>query len=349
MGELQFETTASSLALGDWHDALAAARNSQVRHVRLICQNLARKPPPFPGALELLLGRCLAEAGQDLDEAIQLLRGAQEANPRNVTLPHVIALAHLRLGQNREAAALFKKHGLPHDSFLLAQVALTLEIQLRPLPDSPPDDWPDFPPQFAAIADTAVFIAATETGPPDPADPLVPPSRPMSPEPKMSWAQQHDLGNRLTRWEKCYENFESKQIVQEVNQAMRDGLGGDDLHLLAGLACEEGGDALRARLHLARCIELEPNQLMARTYLARVYWRSGWIELAEDLWRSLPIEGPDDYGRHYHLALAHEAAGRRADALEAFMVALADFYMETREFYIERTYRRWLRRLGLES
>lgn len=348
MGELQFETTASSLALGGWYDAIAAARQSQVRRVRLICQNLARKPPPFPGALELLLGRCLAEAGQDLDEAVQLLKGAQAVNPNNISLVHVLGLAHLRLGQNQEAAAIFEKHRLPHDAYLLAQVALTMEMQLRPLPESPSEDWPDVPPQFAAIANTAVFEAATQTGPPDPADPHVPPSRPIAPEPKMSWGQQRDLDRRLNRWERYFEKFEATRIVHEVNEAMRDGLGGDDLHLLAGLACEEGGDALRARLHLARCIELEPNQMMARTYLARVYWRCGWIELAEDLWRSLPIEGPDDYGRHYHLALAYEAAGRRVEALEAFMVALGDFFMETREFYIERIYRRWRRHVGAE-
>src|SRR5690606_24677617 len=99
------------------------------------------------------------------------------------------------------------------------------------------------------------------------------------------------------------------ELIREVTAAMGAGLVSSDLHLLGGLAAEEGGDGERARAHLALALDLDPGQLIAQTFLGRVYWRNGWNELAEAIWRNLPVEGPDDFGRHYHLALLHASNG----------------------------------------
>lgn len=244
--------------------------------------------------------------------------------------PHALALALLRIGRDSDAAALFQANALPHDHSLLSLIALALEARLRPLPTALPEGWPPWAPQLG----------------PDPAIPLPP----MDPTPtnvrtttlKLSAGQKRQLAAFLVRMEGYYKNFELVVLMKEVGVALGYGLESPDLHLIGGLAAEEAGDAIRARVHLSTALALEPGQLIARTFLGRVYWRLGWNGLAIDLWRSLPVEGPDDYGRHYHLALGYDAEGRRADALFALQIALKDFYIETREFFIDRVYSRWL-------
>lgn len=324
---------ASSQAItepGAWQEAFAAARAGRVEAVREICDALKAKPPAFAGAHEYLLGRCLAEAGRDLDESIDLLDRAQKADANNALTPFALALAYLRSGRADQAAQIFKKRNLPHDETLLAHVTLELEMSLRPWPERAPADWPAWPPQLG----------------PDPSEATSPAQAAEEPlegqAPKLTWGQRRALGAVVARLEDHYHAHRMVELESEVAAALEKNLDGADLQLIAGIACEEAGDAPRARAHLARALAMEPTQLMARTFLGRVYWRNGWHDLAESLWRSLPVEGPDDFGRHYHLALAHESAGRRVEALQCFHIAVRDFFIETREFYIQRIFERWL-------
>ncbi|MBI3736982.1 hypothetical protein HY256_10770 [Candidatus Sumerlaeota bacterium] len=286
---------------------------------------------------------------------------------------------------------ILKTEKLPHDPFLLAQMALTMETQIRDWPERLPEGWPAMPEELEKQgamrgddgkneknennakngknerteigelesckaqgeprSNTDIAIVPS----PSSSDTQEPPSSPSSHtshppatprKPKLTRAQRRLLQKLIPRMETDFLEHRCAEAVAGANELIGAGAEDPEMHLIAGLACEEGGDGPRARMHLVRLIEFEPAQMMARTFLARVYWRNGWNDLAEDLWRSLPIEGPDDYGRHYHLALAHEAAGRRADALRTMLAGLNDFYMETREFYIERAWWRWNRRVG---
>ena len=80
--------------------------------------------------------------------------------------------------------------------------------------------------------------------------------------------------------------------------------------------------------------------------LARVYWRQGWFPLAEQLLESVPVEGPDDFGKHYHLALVANSLGRRVEARRYMGEALDGFFVETHEFFIQRALDRWLSRFS---
>ncbi len=313
---------------GPWQNALNAARAGDVPSARTICESLKQISDPFPAAHDFLLGRCLAESGENSDEAIALLQRAGEINPRNILIPHTLALALLRGGRSAEAAVLLRDHGLPHDLVLLAQLALSMESALRPWPSVLPDGWP------APVAESE----------PQPVDPTVPvlPSSPPREKPQLRWSRRRRLSKLLDLIERLFTQHRLDEGIQQINRASEEGLEDDDLHLLGGMISEEAGDAARARTHLAVALQWEPRQLMARSFLGRVYWRNGWNDLAEDLWRSLPIEGPDDFGRHYHLALALDAQGRRTDALASMDIALRDFFMETREFHIERLVWRWM-------
>lgn len=313
-----------------WDRALRAARLGDSDVALEICEALAREEPPFPGAHEYLRARCLAEAGVELDTAIELARQVLEIDQGNVLAPHVLALALMRAERLQEAAEAIERHGLPHDEALLMQTTLTMEMQCRPWPKALPEDWPPWPPQLG----------------PEPGS--EPPAYGESPTlvtaaPAMNRAQRRQVRSIVGELDNLLGEHKPARLLREVAGALGAGLDSAEIELMAGIAAEEGGDPERARAHLSLSLAMEPNQLLGRTFLGRVYWRAGWNDLAEDLWRSLPVEGPDDFGRHYHLALAHEAAGRRAEALEAISIALRDFFIDAREFYIERALARWQR------
>ncbi len=333
-----------SSAPASWQSALAASRNGNIAVAREICAELSLRPPPFAGGHELLLGRCLAEAGADAPEAVDLLLRARELAPENLSIPHALALALLRAGRSSEAAVILKNQGLPHDSSLLAQIALMIESEIRPWPERLPNNWPDWPAQWRETA-LPEPTPAQDTAPTSIPVPILP-IPPIPPIPKLTRGQKRELGKRLIQIESDFMEYRTREAMIAVNEAMDAGLEDPSLHFVAGLAAEQGGDGPRARRHLARLLDAEPNAMLGRAFLARVYWRNGWNDLAEDLWRSIPIEGPDDYGRHYGLALAHEAAGRHADALAAMQLGLRDFFMETREFHLERAFQRWLAFVG---
>jgi tetratricopeptide (TPR) repeat protein len=327
-------TTKAAHSLTDWGSVLEFARRGDRVRAFEGCEAFEREAEPFPGAALFLRGRCLTELGEDLAEAIRLLEAAIEIDPRNVLTPTVLALAWLRSGDTRRAADYFREHGLPHDDDLLGQIMLTIELAGRPWPDALPEGWPPWPallgPDPTRFSPPMDEDATTEPPPPS----------------KLGRAERRELTALMNRLEVDFMERSPLQLAREVSAAMGAGLNSSDLHLLGGLACEEGGDGLRARAHLSLSLDLEPAQTISRTLLGRVYWRNGWNDLAEAVWRNLPVEGPDDFGRHYHLALLHEGNGDRGAAAEAMRVALHDFYVDTREIFIERVFRRWLRREG---
>lgn len=317
----------------NWSQILEVARNGDAAAARKMCGAAFSSGEPFPGAREYLLGRCLAEAGEDLEEAVGLLETAVELDAKNQMTPWALALALMRSGRSAEAATILEKRGLPHDNNLLAQLALQMEAEQRVPPETLPEGWPPWHAQ----------LGPDPTVPLPPMDEVEEPPRP-APE-EMSRAQRKELAETLARLESDYfhHKLEPLELIREVHAALSAGMADAELHWLGGVACEQGGDSIRARMHLSIALEMDPDQFYARTFLGRVYWRTGWFDLAEPLWRSIPVHGPDDYGRHYHLALLHAAQGRREDAFYAMNVALEEFFMEVREFFIEQAFQRWLR------
>ena len=338
-----------------WDEALKASRQGEVARAREICEAISGLADAFPGAPEYLLGCCLTEAESGLEEAIELLTHVTQVNPKHILAPQVLALALMRAGREGEAAGHLKRTGLPHNLDLLAQMALTMETRRRPLPESPPERWPVWPDGDAMPSTGSPETAA---GPPDSKpqdlesressdDPSQVPSPSlepveMPPPIRLTRSRNRKMAKKVGGLECLFSDRKFLDLAKEVATLMQEGPISSDLHLIAGLTCLEAGDASGARFHLASALEMKPENLLARTFLGRVYWRYGWNDLATDLWRSLPVEGPDDSGRHYHLALAHESGGRRTQALEAMNVALSDFFIETREFFIELAYLRWM-------
>jgi len=282
--------------------------------------------------------------------------------------------------QKAEAAAIWQKLGLPLDLELLGQVALTLEAQTRPWPaqsparelawpaglERPGDETPEIgpAPQITNLAETAPEVGETpaarqpeeteeadsarakdaaEGAPPyaglgaaDRAESALPMPKPLN------YFGRRALSRAVDKMESRLLDDRPLEVIEQADALLARGMESGEVHLVAGLAAEEAGDPLRARAHLARANALDPALLLARAYLGRVYWRCGWFELALALWRSLPVEGPYDYGRHYHLALGHAALGDRSAALDAMRIALDQFYYDTRHFYIKRALTQWM-------
>lgn len=331
----EMEAVRETRALPDWGQVLNAARRGERSVALELCRAVERASEPFPGAHAFLRGRCFAELNEDLEEADRLLTQAREIDPDNILTPHVQALAWLRMNRPRDAAEVFMERGLPHDDELLGQIMITIELQGRDWPEKLAADWPPWP-------------ALLGRDPSKPVPPMDEGIQSDPPPPVLSRAERRELAALMKRLEMEFMERSPIDLLREVTAAMGAGLSSSDLHLLGGLASEEGGDAERARAHLALSLDLEPDQLVAQTFLGRVYWRNGWNDLAEAVWRNLPVEGPDDFGRHYHLALLHASNHDRVASTIAMDTALHGFYVDTREIYIERTYLRWLRQLGLK-
>ncbi len=340
-----------------WEAALRAARRGDVPQAREICLRMDERPTPFPGASQYILGRCLAEAGDSPEEAIELLDRAITLDPGNIMTPYVRTLALLRAGRDAEAAGYLKRDGLPHDLGLLAHFVFEIESRVRPWAESQPEKWPSWPSQLGPDPETDLdteALAADELDKPADQNETSADGTEASNEtepsmtidaPKLSLSQRRRLAKLVAHLESLYVQFSHHELLIEVGEALDAGLDSADLQLLAGLASEESGDGKRAKAHFSRALALAPAQLIARTYLGRAYARSGQLDIADAMLRSLPVEGPYDYGRHYQLALVHSAAGRRAEAWEAMEIALRDFFVEAQEFYIERALKLWLRSL----
>lgn len=325
----------------NWHEALEAAR-----HGSLDAAEKARTVDAQGPLARYFYGRCLAEAGERLDEALDHLRAALKADPCNRIFEQALAMALLRTRQpdtRAEAGRIWKRLGLPHDRDLLAAVALTIEDDLRPVGEALVDfadlAWPSCLPRDAEAEEALAEAAGVSDANGEGRDRVK-----MSPKPASKptgllgrWLFSRAVG----RLEKALIDHKCEPVLREATAILETGRQTAELHLLAGIAAEECGELDRARAHLARCVLLEPELLIARAYQGRVYWRLGWNDLAESVWRSLPVEGPYDNGRHYFLALAHEARGDRGDALKAMDVALGEFFYDSLHFYVERSLWLW--------
>lgn len=340
-----------------WIEALEAARRGDpaparaTRATQTAGSNVATAAVAADGALDdYFFGRCLAEAGADLDDAVASLRRACEAESANTLIAQALALALARRGDRasaHEAVLIWHRRGLPHDLDLLGATALAIERPLRPLPETEPtpDDGepsPEWPADLAEPPPGRPTAAAPDapSPPPEGCDNL---SHPVVPETTLSGRMpaRKVPSRALSELERLLMDHACWKVLRLAGVMLAQGRESAELHLMAGMAAEELGLAGRARAYLGRAGEIDPKMLMARTILGRVYWRMGWFDLALALWRSLPVEGPYDHGRHYHLALGHDALGRPAEASEAMGLSLRDFCYDTRHFYIERAYRRW--------
>ncbi|MCL5270588.1 MAG: hypothetical protein M1457_08585 [bacterium] len=334
----------------DWLGALAAARRGDLAPARA-----ARATEPSGVLADYFYGRALVEAGDQLDEAIAALRGAVARDPANPLMIHTLALGLVRRNEReaaREANRIWRRHGLPHDLDLLGLAALTFEMQLRPLPPQPVMTdlpWPARLPRPEPPESPESPGAAGGPAPPRPEASDLAAENPSARDKmartavpkKAGWHDRRRLNRALARLETAYADHRGRDLLEQAAALVEEGLESAELHLLAGMAAEEAGLVDRARAHLARAAGLEPKMLISRTCLGRVYWRAGWFELALALWRSLPVEGPYDHGRHYHLALGHEALGDHVAALEAMRFALDHFFFDTRHFHIDRAAERW--------
>lgn len=345
-----------------WPSILEAARLGDLDQARL-----GRQLDPSGPLADYFYGRSLTEAGVELEVAIPCLQRAAAAEPNNPLIIQTLALALARSEYvtNRAAAAeIWKKEGLPLDLDLLGQVSLTLEAQTRPWPAAPTPEppWPAGLPEPGPEPAEVPVAPAAETGetpaPQAEAAPAPGEAGPMATDPeapapgcdkmtqvpatkKMGILARWRLGREIGRLEEALMEHHTTRVLEKTAALMGRGMDSAELHLVAGLAAEEAGLPRRARAHLSRADRLEPGMFLARTWLGRIYWRCGWHELALALWRSVPVEGPYDYGRHYHLALAHEALGNRAAALTAMGIAMDQFYFDTRHFHIKRALWAW--------
>lgn len=346
----------------NWNPALEAARLGDLAPARE-----ARGAGEQGPLDDYFWGRCLAEAGAELDEAIACLTQAKNQLRGNVLVNHVLALAKLRAPRaelKAEARRQLAKAGLPHDLDLLAQYAFSIESELRPMPTTPGTEglaWPDGLPNPEADPDVSVdpelggaVDGGEEQGGAEAEEGVAaggerdnvsePPAELVSKRP--GWWRRRKLLRVAESLEEPLMSCRQREVLEQTNRLLGEGLEGPELHLLAGIAAEELGDAGRARAHLLRSAALEPTMMLSRTALGKVYWRLNWNDLARDVWLSLPVEGPFDHGRHYHLALAHYGAGDLRGAFEAMRLALGDFFFETRHFYIKRVFERWLAETG---
>lgn len=339
-----------------WPDILEDARLGDLAEARR-----GRQLDPAGALADYFYGRCLTEAGVEIDEAIACLKRAANAEPTNPAIIQTLALALARSGlpgSRTAAAEIWTKEGLPLDLDLLAQVSFTLESQLRPWPAAAPPElpWPAGLPVPGADPpapppDDGTTTSATEAT--DSQASALPPAiledddikrdilahypATKPPGPLTRWR----LGRAIIRLEDALMKDQPLKVLEMAGELLAKNLETPELHLVAGLAAEEAGLPDRARAHLSRAERLEPGMFLARTWLGRIYWRNGWFALAEALWRSIPVEGPYDYGRHYHLALAFDAQGKRPSALVAMRLSLDRFYFDTRHFYIKRALDLW--------
>jgi tetratricopeptide (TPR) repeat protein len=357
---MQTRKESRMLLTQNWFDALERAQTGDLSAARA-----ARAAEPPDAMADYFFGRCLAEAPavepDQYLEAIDHLKPAVEAESLNPLYLQTLILALARVESPdalRQAAGLWRRYGLPHDLDLLAQVALTLEMQLRSQPADPAVaalPWPELLPKpdhsgdqvpaaSPAVAPEGVILSPPVV-PSSPADatPAAEPA-PELPAPVLRTLQRLPAPSSRTvqQMVKLLERHEMVRVIEMAGKLLAEGRENAELHLLAGMAAEEGADSPRARAHLARSLRLEPDLLLARMELGRVYWRLNKLDLAMALWRSLPVEGPSDYGRHYHLALGHEALGDRRAALAAMRICLRDFFDDARHFYVKRALERWL-------
>jgi hypothetical protein len=346
----------NALRYSQWPQALIQARQGNLTLAR--AGQLQDHGNPIAAGL---FARCLTEANAELETAVALLKEVSAQDPGNPLFPQIMALALARRngpGDCQDALSLWREYLLPHDLDLLGQTALTLEAQWRPL--SPSADfslsWPEnleFPdyaralnnsnsPSESILSERKIIseAAGSDVFTPGEAqrDKLAPPA---ATKPSKSLRRKREMASiskQLDQWLTQHKPF---LVLQKIEDLLAKNRESADLHLLAGMAAEEAGLWDRARAHLVRCLRLEPLQLHARVMLGRIFLRLNWTDLALALWRSLPVEGPYDHARHYHLALAHGSRCDQASAQTAMNYALRNFFYDTRHGFIQRAWELW--------
>ena len=286
----------------------------------------------------------LAAARCGADVSVETLEAVAEAMPHNQLVPQVLALALARTGDPaalRRADAVWRKRGLPHDTDLLARTALMFEEQAR-VWDASCEEAVERLPWPEGLARPEPLPPADEDAECDTTSPPPAPKRPERPGRR----ERRELARAANTMERWILDHRPAEVLERTAQLTARGLEDAKCHMMAGMAAEETGDAARARAHLARALTLDEHQLLARTWLGRVYWHLGRFEGAVALWRSLPVEGPNDYGRHYHLALGYAALGREEWATVAMRHALEHFHYDTRHFFVQRAWDAWRRRVS---
>jgi predicted Zn-dependent protease len=344
----------SKLHYPRWPDALEAARKGDLELARAGQAQEAAAQAAESMLADGIFGRCLAEAGEALDGAVTLISRSLQHDPANPLLPHALALALARRGEAGDASRaldLWQRYGLPHDLDLLGQTALTFEAQLKPIErseDYPEPTWPTGLKLIQTPKPESELMGQGETFEPPSSDnlALAGATKPILAPGGFLAGKRHR--RELSRLEALVTAHDVWPALQGVGEILNAGRESPELHLLGGVAAEEAGCWERARAHLERLMELEPGQLHGRVMLGRIYWRLGWAELAIALWRSLPVEGPYDSARHYHLALGHAAAGDRSAANAAMRKALSDFFYDTRHGFLQRAWELWQRLPAVE-
>lgn len=93
-------------------------------------------------------------------------------------------------------------------------------------------------------------------------------------------------------------------------------------HLVRGSELLQGGDAATARTLLERAIKLQPRHERGQNLLALTYFKLGLFDRAEELYRGLVAEHPQDATLRMNLGLVQLKLSRPDDAVLAFRAAL---------------------------
>lgn len=290
-----------------WHDAAGALRDAGLFDAALAAWQRARACGLDGAVTEVQLGVTLLAAGR-FAEARDTLAARAAADPRNATVAHLLATALLEAGGPAEALARWETAGR-----LAYRSACPLDTN----------------PLYLALGVAALerYVAAappTETGP-------VAAGR----------APGRGPGKRLAR---IAAEAEAGRLAQALAWVETELTGNpqtaDDLHQLrAWLFLEEGRPA-EARAEVARLAAANPDAPMLLSLLALCLARTGQAAWALRLLQYVPIEGPDDYFRHYHAGLAHAMLGDRVRALVQFRRAFQDFFYDTYHSLMPTLWRR---------
>ena len=93
-------------------------------------------------------------------------------------------------------------------------------------------------------------------------------------------------------------------------------------HLVRGAELLQTGDASQARGMLERALRLRPKNQRGQNLLALSYFRLGMFDRAEEIYRALITDYPNDAALRINLGLVHLKTGRTDDAIAAFSAAL---------------------------
>lgn len=93
-------------------------------------------------------------------------------------------------------------------------------------------------------------------------------------------------------------------------------------HLVRGSELLQGGDAATARTLLERAIKLQPRSERGQNLLALTYFKLGLYDRADEVYRQLIAEHPQDATLRMNLGLVHLKVGRIDDAILSFHAAL---------------------------